>query len=85
MPMWIIAQTHARLEQPLVFTWLGIPSSALTIIIYYAILIGVFVGLVSLIAMFSIWWSAKSPATCRAAWVPTAWGRSGFYSPSPTG
>ena len=44
---------------PLIFEQLGIERNALTVTIFVSILAAMFLGVISLIAMFCIWWERK--------------------------
>lgn len=56
----LVAQSHEPLVRSLVFDWLGVHASPLAEVIYDLVLIVVvFLALISLIAMFSIWWERK--------------------------
>ena len=55
-----MAQSSAPLVQSLIFEELGVPVTALTTAIYSAVLVaGPFLVLISLVAMFCIWWERK--------------------------
>src|SRR2546427_4701164 len=54
----ILAQSKSLIE-PIVFEQLGIERSALAVTAYLVVLAAVFLGVISLIAMFCIWWERK--------------------------
>src|SRR5678816_4358697 len=56
----ILAETtHSSLFGPLIFEQLGVERNALTVTIYLCVLAAMFLGVISLIAMFCIWWERK--------------------------
>ena len=44
---------------PLIFEQLGVERNALTVTIFFCVLAAMFLGVISLIAMFCIWWERK--------------------------
>src|SRR5439155_13112584 len=54
----ILAESKPFIES-LIFESFGVPRTALTLTIYLSVLAAMFLGVMSLIAMFCIWWERK--------------------------
>ena len=60
LAMPIMAQSSPPLVQSLIFEELGVPINPLTTAVYSAVLVaGPFLVLISVVAMFCIWWERK--------------------------
>src|SRR5689334_18298627 len=68
----------ASIVEPLLFDQLGIPRNALTVTAYMVGLAAVFLGVISLIAMFCIWWERKVAGHMQARIGPNRVGPFGI-------
>ncbi|HEX8524565.1 MAG TPA: complex I subunit 1 family protein, partial [Tepidisphaeraceae bacterium] len=76
MPTSLLAA--ASVVQPLLFDQLGLPRNALTVTGYLVMLAAVFLGVISLIAMFCIWWERKVAGHMQARIGPNRVGPLGI-------
>src|SRR4051812_19414831 len=77
--MQIVAEPSGPLVQRFIFGKLGVEPGPLTTLVYSVVIVAtVFAGMVSLIAMFSIWWERKVAGHMQSRFGPNRVGPIGI-------